>query len=90
MCENNYFESAFWAWNWKCQVTTAVKKQVVKIEQLQKNLLRLVSQPLDFCHTEEEFYFFFLLGIYENILDSVKNLIDLRVYCIFTDIACYL
>ena len=34
-----------------------VKKQAGKIEQLQKNLLstRLVSQPLNFCHTEKGF-----------------------------------
>ena len=39
------------------KLQTTVKKQVGKIEQLQKNLFstRLVSQPLNFCHTEEEF-----------------------------------
>ena len=39
------------------KLQTTVKKQVDKIEQLQKNLFstRLVSQPLNFCYTEEEF-----------------------------------
>ena len=39
------------------ELQTTVKKQVGKTEQLQKNLLsaRLVSKPLNFCHTEEEF-----------------------------------
>ena len=39
------------------ELQTTVKKQVGRIKQLQGNLLsiRLVSQPLDFCHTEEEF-----------------------------------
>ena len=39
------------------KLQTTVKKQVGKIEHLQKNLLstRLVSQLLNFCHTEEEF-----------------------------------
>ena len=39
------------------ELQTTAKKQVGKIEHLQKNLLstRLVSQLLDFCHTEEEF-----------------------------------
>ena len=36
---------------------TTVKKQADRIKQLQENLLsvRSVSQPLNFCHTEEEF-----------------------------------
>ena len=39
------------------KLQTTVKKQADEIEQLQKNLLsiRLVSQPLNLCHTEEEF-----------------------------------
>ena len=39
------------------ELQTTVKKQVGKIEHLQKNLLstRLVSQLLNFCPTEEEF-----------------------------------
>ena len=39
------------------KLQTTVKKQVGKIEHLQKNLLstRLVSQLLNFCPTEEEF-----------------------------------
>ena len=39
------------------KLQTTVKKQVGKVEQLQKTLssTRLVSQPLNFCHTEEEF-----------------------------------
>ena len=39
------------------ELQTTVKKQVGKIEHLQTNLLstRLVSQLLNFCHTEEEF-----------------------------------
>ena len=39
------------------ELQTTVKKQAGKIEQLQKNLLSIksVSQPLNFCHSEEEF-----------------------------------
>ena len=39
------------------KLQTTVKKQVGKVEQLQKTLssTRMVSQPLNFYHTEEEF-----------------------------------
>ena len=49
--------------NAKLKVT--VKKQVGKIEQLQKNLLSTgsVSQSFNFCQAEKEFYLFIYLFI---------------------------